>query len=149
MLAFSKASSAQKILRRILRGQHHHLRAMDYSVVPAVVYSIPEVAAVGTVPQDLAGVGVYKVPFTANLRARIEAFEEGFVKIWVKDNTVVAAQALGHNVSEMIQELANMIALRTPLDAVATIIHAHPTYSEITRTVLERALGKAIEVLNN
>lgn len=132
-----------------LRGQHYHLRAMDYSVVPAVVYSIPEVTAVGTVPQDLAGVGVYTVPFTANLRARIEAFEEGFVKIWVKDNTIVAAQALGHNVSEMIQELANMIALRTPLDAVAAIIHAHPTYSEITRTVLERALGKAIEVLNN
>jgi dihydrolipoamide dehydrogenase len=128
---------------------HHHLRAMSYGVIPAVVYSIPEVAAVGLVPQDLTGVDVYKVPFAANLRARIEAFEEGFVKIWVKDNTVVAAQALGHNVSEMIQELANMVALRTPLDDVAAIIHAHPTYSEITRTVLERALGKAIEVLNN
>jgi dihydrolipoamide dehydrogenase len=133
----------------VLGGRQQPLRAMDYSVIPAVVYSIPEVAAVGLVPQDLTSVGVYKVPFTANLRARIEAFEEGFVKIWVKDNTVVAAQALGHNVSEMIQELANMIALRTPPDAVAAVIHAHPTYSEITRTVLERALGRAIEVLNN
>ena len=133
----------------VLGGRQQSLRAMDYGVIPAVVYSIPEVAAVGMVPQDLTGVGVFKVPFTANLRARIEAFEEGFVKIWVKDNTVVAAQALGHNVSEMIQELANMVALRTPLDAVAAVIHAHPTYSEITRTVLERALGKAIEVLNN
>ncbi len=122
------------------------LRAMDYSVIPAVVYSIPEVAAVGTVPADLSGVGVFKAPFAANLRARIEAYEEGFVKIWVKDGVVVAAQALGHNVSEMIQELANMIALRTPINDVATIIHAHPTYSEITRTVLELALGKAIEV---
>jgi dihydrolipoamide dehydrogenase len=119
---------------------------MDYSVIPAVVYSIPEVAAVGTVPSDLAGVDVFQVPFSANLRARIEAYEEGFVKIWVKDNSVVAAQALGHNVSEMIQELANMIALRTPLNDVATIIHAHPTYAEITRTVLELALGKAIDV---
>jgi dihydrolipoamide dehydrogenase len=109
------------------------LRAMDYSVIPAVVYSIPEVAAVGQVPADLAGVGVFKVSFAANLRARIEAYEDGFVKIWVKDNTVIAAQALGHNVSEMIQELSNMIALRTPLNDVATIIHAHPTYSEITR----------------
>jgi dihydrolipoamide dehydrogenase len=125
------------------------LRQMDYGVIPAVVYSIPEVAAVGTVPQDMAGVGVYKVPFTANLRARIEAYEEGFVKIWVKDDAVIAAQALGHNVSEMIQELANMVALGTKLNDVATIIHAHPTYSEITRTVLERALGKAIEVVNH
>ena len=121
------------------------LRAMDYSVIPAVVYSIPEVAAVGAVPSELEGVGVFKVPFSTNLRARIEGYEEGFVKIWVKDGVVVAAQALGYNVSEMIQELANMIALRTPLNDVATIIHAHPTYSEITRTVLELALGKAIE----
>jgi dihydrolipoamide dehydrogenase len=132
-----------------LQGQGAPLREMDYRVIPAVVYSIPEVAAVGTVPQDMAGVSTYKVPFTANLRARIEAYEEGFVKIWVQDDAVIAAQALGHNVSEMIQELANMVALRTSLNDVATIIHAHPTYSEITRTVLERALGKAIEVINN
>jgi dihydrolipoamide dehydrogenase len=131
-----------------MQNKHAHLRAMDYSVIPAVVYSIPEVAAVGTVPESLDGVGVFKVPFSANLRARIEGFEEGFVKIWVRDNAVVAAQALGYNVSEMIQELANMVALRTPLNDVATIIHAHPTYSEITRMVLERALGKAIEVMN-
>jgi dihydrolipoamide dehydrogenase len=132
-----------------MHGKGAPLREMDYRVIPAVVYSIPEVAAVGTVPQDMTGVSVYKVGFTANLRARIEAYEEGFVKIWVKDDAVIAAQALGHNVSEMIQELANMVALGTPLNDVATIIHAHPTYSEITRTVLERALGKAIEVINN
>lgn len=122
------------------------LRAMDYRVVPAVVYSIPEVAAVGTVPNDMTGVGVFKVPFTANLRARIEAYTDGFVKVWVQEGQVVAAQALGYNVSEMIQELANMVALGTPVNDVATIIHAHPTYSEITRTVLELAQGKAIEV---
>ena len=130
---------------RTQHGADAPLRAMDDRVVPAVVYSIPEVAAVGTVPADGEGVSIYSVPFSVNLRARIEGYEEGFVKIWVKDNAVVAAQALGHNVSEMIQELANMIALATPLNDVATIIHAHPTYSEITRTVLECALGKAIE----
>ncbi len=132
----------------ILCGSGHAapLRAMDYSVIPAVVYSIPEVAAVGTVPAETEGVGVFRVPFHANLRARIEGYDEGFVKIWVRDNRVVAAQAVGHNVSEMIQEVSNMIALKTPLNDVATIIHAHPTYAEITRTVLELALGKAIEV---
>jgi pyruvate/2-oxoglutarate dehydrogenase complex dihydrolipoamide dehydrogenase (E3) component len=56
--------------------------------VIAVVYSIPEVAEIGTVPTDLTGVSVYKVPFSANLRAQIGAYTEGFIKIWVKDNTV-------------------------------------------------------------
>jgi dihydrolipoamide dehydrogenase len=121
------------------------LRAMDYTVIPAVVYSIPEVVAVGTVPADPAGVAAYAVPFSANLRARIEDYEAGFIKIWVKDNRVVAAQGIGHNISELIQELANMIALKTPLDDVARVIHAHPTYSEITRAVLQYALGQAVD----
>jgi dihydrolipoamide dehydrogenase len=120
-------------------------RPMDYDVIPAVVYSIPEIVSVGHVPADAHDVSVYQVPFSANLRARIEANDDGFIKIWVRDNRVLAAQAIGHNVSEMMQELANMIALQTPLDAVAGIIHAHPTYSEITRSILEYALGKAVD----
>jgi dihydrolipoamide dehydrogenase len=121
------------------------LRAMDYEVIPAVVYSIPEVVAVGTVPADLTGVRSYAVPFTANLRARIEDYEAGFIKIWVRDNRVIAAQGIGHNISELIQELANMIALKTPVDQVARVIHAHPTYSEITRAVLQLALGQPVD----
>ncbi len=121
------------------------MRAMDYSVIPAVVYSIPEIVGVGHVPDDLSGVGVFKVPFAVNLRARIEAYDSGFIKLWVKDDRVLAAQAIGHNVSEIMQELANMIALKTPLNDVAEIIHAHPTYSEITRSVLEYALGKPVD----
>ncbi|MCC7360209.1 MAG: dihydrolipoyl dehydrogenase [Anaerolineales bacterium] len=121
------------------------LRKMDYSVIPAVVYSIPEIVGVGAIPADLAGVEVFKVPFKANLRAHIEAYDSGFIKIWVKSDRVVAAQAIGHNVSEIMQELANMIALNTPLADVARIIHAHPTYSEITRSALEYALGRAVD----
>jgi dihydrolipoamide dehydrogenase len=100
---------------------------------------------VGLVPADLTGVEVYQVPFAVNLRARIEAYDEGFLKIWVKDGVLLAAQAVGHNVSEIIQEYANMIALKTPIQHVAEIIHAHPTYSEISRSTLEYALGKAVD----
>jgi dihydrolipoamide dehydrogenase len=122
------------------------LRKMDYSVIPAVVYSIPEIVGVGAIPPaEDEDVDVFRVPFKANLRAHIEAYDSGFMKIWVKNDRVVAAQAIGHNVSEIMQELANMIALRTPLADVARIIHAHPTYSEITRSVLEYALGKAVD----
>ena len=121
------------------------MRRMDYDVIPAVVYSIPEVVSVGIVPQDLTGVSVFKAPFAVNLRARIEAYEAGFMKIWVRDGVLLAAQAVGHNVSEIIQEYANMIALKTPIHQVAEIIHAHPTYAEISRSTLEYALGKAVD----
>lgn len=124
------------------------VRRMDYGVIPAVVYSIPEVVTVGTVPDDDGeDVASFKVPFSANLRARIEAYEEGFVKIWVRDGVVVAAQAIGYYVSELMQELANVIALRTPVHDVADIIHAHPTYSEISRSVLEYSVGRATDFI--
>jgi dihydrolipoyl dehydrogenase len=123
-------------------------RRIDYGVIPAVVYTIPEVVAVGEVPDaDTGAVTSFKVPFSANLRARIEAYEEGFVKIWVRAGRVVAAQAVGYYVSELMQELANMVALETPIHDVADIIHAHPTYSEITRSVLEFSLGKATDFI--
>jgi dihydrolipoamide dehydrogenase len=121
------------------------MRPMDYDVIPAVVYTIPEVVAVGQVPADLTGVTVAVAPFAANLRARIEAQEEGFLKVWVKDGRLLAVQGMGYYVSELIQELANAIALRTPIEQIAYVIHAHPTYSEISRSVLQHALGWATD----
>jgi hypothetical protein len=44
-----------------------------------------------------------------------------------------------------MQELANAIALKTPIADIAEIIHAHPTYSEIARSALEYALGKPVD----
>ncbi len=129
----------------IVRKEGAPLRQMDYGVIPAIVYSIPEIAMVGSVPQDLAGVGVYKVPFAKNLRATIEEKKAGLIKIWVKDRRLLAVQAIGNNVSEFFQELTNMVALKTDIGEAAGIIHAHPTYSEITRSIFDLALGRAVD----
>jgi dihydrolipoamide dehydrogenase len=129
----------------IMRKEGAPLREMDYGVIPAIVYSIPEIAMVGNVPQDLQGVDVYQVPFTKNLRANIEEKNGGFIKIWVKDRRLLAAQAIGNNVSEFFQELTNLVALKTDIGQVAEIVHAHPTYSEITRSILDLALGRAVD----
>lgn len=120
-------------------------RVMDYSVIPAIVYSLPEIISIGFVPEDLTDVQVVKVPFSKNLRANIEGHTEGFLKLWVKDNKLIAAQALGFMVSEIQQELANMIALGTDIDAVTRIVHAHPTYNELIRSALEYTEGKAVD----
>ncbi len=121
------------------------LRKMDYSVIPAVIYTMPEIVAVGNVPQDLNGVKVVKVPFAINLRAGIEDYKDGFIKIWLKNDRVLASQAVGHNVSEIMQEVSNMIALKTDIHEVSEIIHAHPTYAEIIRSTLDHALDKAVD----
>ena len=147
VLAHVGAQQGLVCAENIMAAPDVRLRRMDYDVIPAVVYTIPEVVSIGQVPSEAEGVQSFKVPFSANLRARIEAYEEGFVKIWVKDRVVVAAQAIGHNVSELMQELANMIALKTPTYSVAEVIHAHPTYSEITRSVLDYSLGKATDFI--
>lgn len=122
-----------------------NLRSMDYSVIPAIVYSIPEIGMVGTIPTNLADVKIVKIPFAINLRANIEEKNDGFVKLWIKKDKLVAAQAIGYNVSEIFQEYANMIALGSNVEDVARIIHAHPTYSEIARSAIDYALGKAVD----
>jgi dihydrolipoamide dehydrogenase len=121
------------------------LRKMDYSVIPAVIYSIPEVAVVGAIPAEEKGVQIVKIPFSVNLRATIEDYPEGFIKLWISEGRLLAVQAIGHNVSEIIQEFANMIALKTPIEDVAAIIHAHPSYAEIARSAFNHALGKAVD----
>jgi len=129
----------------IMKKDGEPLREMDYEVIPAVIYTFPEIVGVGTVPQDLTGVQIVKVPFDINLRAGIEDYPEGFLKMWIKDQKVLAAQAIGHNVSEIMQEVANMIALKTNIEDVADIIHAHPTFGEIIRSALDYALEKAVD----
>jgi dihydrolipoamide dehydrogenase len=120
-------------------------RRMDYSVIPAIVYSIPEIGMVGSVPTDITDVKIVKVPFAINLRANIEEKNDGFIKLWIKGDKLVAAQAIGYNVSEIFQEYANMIALGSNVEDVARIIHAHPTYSEIARSAIDYAYGKAVD----
>ncbi len=129
----------------IMKKKGESLRRMDYEVIPAVIYTFPEIVGVGTVPEDMKGVQVVKVPFDVNLRADIEAYRDGFIKLWIRDYKIIAAQAIGHNVSEIMQEVANMIALKTDIHDVADIIHAHPTYAEIIHSTLDYALGKAVD----
>lgn len=125
-------------------------REMDYAVVPAVVYTLPEVATVGNVPADLTNVKVVKFPFSANLRANIEEHNHGFVKMWINESegTLIATQMIGEYAGEIVQAYANLIALKTKLEDVSKIIHAHPTYNEVVRNSIEYALGRAIEYVD-
>lgn len=138
------------IQQGIIAAEHimkHGSRTMNYDVIPAVVYTLPEVATVGKVPTDIHGVKIVKFPFAHNLRATIEEHHGGFVKLWVDEATqqLIAAQVIGDMAGEIIQAYANIIQQQTSIEEVANTIHAHPTYNEIVRNSLEHALGRAIE----
>ncbi|MFS8131325.1 MAG: dihydrolipoyl dehydrogenase [Candidatus Dojkabacteria bacterium] len=124
-------------------------REMNYDVIPAVVYTIPEVATVGKVPEDLSGIKVVKFPFTANLRANIEEHNSGFVKLWINESSkyLIAAEMIGDLAGEIIQGYANIIHNKVSIEDIANTIHAHPTYNEIVRNSFEYALGRAIEFI--
>lgn len=123
-------------------------REMSYDIIPAVVYTLPEVATVGTIPQDTEGVRVIKFPFSSNLRANIEGHNSGFVKLWISaENKLLAVQMLGDYAGEIIQAYADIIAMKADISEIANTIHAHPTYNEVVRNSLEFALGRAIEYI--
>ena len=127
----------------ILAGQHGHV---NYDVIPAVVYTTPEVASVGKTEEELKSAGVAynvgKFPFSANGRARSMRKTDGFVKILAEAKTdrVLGAHIMGFGAGEMIHEAAVLMEFGGSAEDLARTCHAHPTMSEAVR---EAALGVA------
>jgi dihydrolipoamide dehydrogenase len=136
-----KAEEEGVALAEQLAGQKSHV---NHDLVPGVVYTWPEVAAVGKTEEQLKAAGVAykagKFPFTANGRARAGGNTDGFVKILSDASTdqVLGVHMIGPNVSEMIGELVLAMEFSASAEDVARTCHAHPTLSE---AVMEAALA--------
>jgi dihydrolipoamide dehydrogenase len=130
-------------IAEILAGQHGHV---NYDVIPAVVYTTPEVASVGKTEEELKSAGVAynvgKFPFSANARARSMRHTDGFVKILADaaSDRVLGAHIMGFGAGEMIHEVAVLMEFGGSAEDLARTCHAHPTLSEAVR---EAALGVA------
>ncbi|MFH0874371.1 MAG: dihydrolipoyl dehydrogenase [archaeon] len=123
-------------------------RKIEY-IVPACIYTFPEVAEVGKHENEVIGARVGKFPFIANARGRCEVHTVGFYKVVVKDDVIVGAQVIGQNATELIAEAA--LAIKNKISAVEIMdtIHAHPTYAESFKAAVEDAYGKAIDLPPN
>lgn len=116
----------------------------DFSVVPAVIFTDPEIGVVGETPEEVRERGVDpivgKFSFGASGRALAAGEACGFVRIVAEpeNGTVVGSQIVGPEASELVAELTLAINNELPLSAVADAVHAHPTFSE---TVMEAAAG--------
>jgi dihydrolipoamide dehydrogenase len=139
-----KAEDEGVAVAEILAGQAGHV---NYDVIPGVVYTTPEVSAVGKTEEELkqAGIGytVGKFPFTANGRSKVNQTTEGFVKILAdaKTDRVLGVHIVGREAGEMIHEAAVLMEFGGSAEDLARTCHAHPTRSEAIKEAA-LAVGK-------
>lgn len=109
---------------------------VNYDAIPGVIYTYPEVAAVGKTEEELkeAGISFNKgtFPFAANSRARANVSTEGFVKVLADKETdkILGVHIIGPNAGEMIAEGVIGIEYGASSEDIARTCHAHPTLSE-------------------
>src|SRR4051795_4597053 len=139
-----KAEDEGIAIAEILAGQAGHT---NYDVIPGVVYTSPEVAAVGKTEEELKAVGIAynvgKFPFTANARTRVNQTTDGFVKILAdaKTDRVLGVHIIGAEAGEMIHEAAVLMEFGGSAEDLARTCHAHPTRSEAVKEAA-LAVGK-------
>ncbi|MGM0715025.1 dihydrolipoyl dehydrogenase [Brevibacillus parabrevis] len=144
-----KASYEGKVVAEVIAGLPS---VFDYKVIPAVVFSDPEIASVGWSESEAKEQGyeviVGKFPFAANARALSLSAPEGFVKLVgdKKTGLILGGQIVGTNASDLIPEIALAIELGTTLEDLALTIHAHPTLGELSAEAAEVALGHPIHI---
>ncbi|HET6184329.1 MAG TPA: dihydrolipoyl dehydrogenase [Acetobacteraceae bacterium] len=144
-----KAEEEGVALAERLAGQAGHV---NYGVIPGVVYTWPEVAAVGQTEEELKAAGVaYRVgkfPFTANGRARAMGDTDGFVKILADAETdrILGAHILGPDAGTMIAEIAVAMEFGASAEDVARTCHAHPTLNEAVKEAALAVEGRALHI---
>jgi dihydrolipoamide dehydrogenase len=110
---------------------------MRYDIVPACVYTNPEIAVVGQTEAQVKASGVPyhtgNFPAAANGRSLIMNSTDGFVKILTHKETgeILGAHIMAPRATDMIGEIAASMRAEATIEEVADTIHAHPTVSEM------------------
>ncbi|MBF4471606.1 dihydrolipoyl dehydrogenase [Flavobacterium sp. HJJ] len=131
-----KAEEEGTMVAEILAGQKPHI---DYNLIPGVVYTWPEVAAVGQTEEQLKASGTkYKVgsfPFKALGRARASADLDGFVKILADEKTdeVLGVHMIGARTADLIAEAVTAMEYKASAEDISRMSHAHPTFAEAVK----------------
>jgi len=144
-----KAEEDGVVCVEMIAGQSGHV---DYNLVPGVVYTWPEVAAVGQTEEQLKEAGVdYKVgkfPFTANSRARANAETDGVVKILAdaKTDRVLGVHILGPLAGDILAEAVLAMEFGATAEDIARTVHSHPGMGEAVKEAALAVDGRAIHM---
>ncbi|HZT88988.1 MAG TPA: dihydrolipoyl dehydrogenase [Stellaceae bacterium] len=146
MLAHKASEEGVALVER-LAGQK---TVLDYDAIPAVVYTWPEVAAVGRSEEALKAEGIAyragKFPFTATPRARTNGDTEGFVKVLAEEGSdrVLGVHIIGPDAGTLIAEAALAMEFGASAEDIARTCHAHPTLNEALKEAALAVDGRAI-----
>ncbi len=128
-----KAEEEGVVVAELIAGQKPHI---DYNLIPGIVYTWPEVAAVGKTEQELKDAGVDyksgKFSMRALGRSRASGDIDGFVKVLADKATdeVLGVHIVGARAADLIMEAAVGMEYKASAEDFARICHGHPTYSE-------------------
>jgi len=151
VLLAHKAYQEAKVAAEVIAGRP---AAFD-SVVPAVVYTDPEIAWAGLTEAQAREQGREVLTGTFAMRASGRAMTlgagEGFIKVVgdAADGRLLGVTAVGPGVSELVGEATLALEMDAFVEDLAATIHPHPTISEALQEAAEAALGKAVHMLNS
>ncbi|HRF39149.1 MAG TPA: dihydrolipoyl dehydrogenase [Saprospiraceae bacterium] len=145
-----KAEEEGVLVAETIAGQKPHI---DYNLIPGVVYTWPEVAAVGRTEEQLKEEGIPyksgKFPFKALGRARASTDVDGMVKVLSHKDTdeILGVHIVGPRAADMIAEAVALMEFRASAEDAARMSHAHPTYTEAFKeAALAATANRAIHV---
>jgi dihydrolipoamide dehydrogenase len=145
-----KAEEEGVFVAEQIAGQKPHI---NYNLIPGVVYTWPEVAAVGKTEEELKAAGVeYKVgsfPIKALGRARASMDTAGLIKVLADKTTdeILGVHMVAPRAADLIMEAVTAMEYRASAEDIARICHPHPTYSEaIKEAALDATEGRALHV---
>jgi dihydrolipoamide dehydrogenase len=144
-----KAEEEGVVAAEVIAGHHAE---MNYTSMPSVVYTWPEIATVGLAEHEVKASGreyrTGKFPFSANARARTLAERDGFVKFIAdaKTDELLGAHIIGPNASDMIQEIVLAFEYRGSSEDIGITVHSHPTLSEAVKEAALGVLGRSIHI---
>jgi dihydrolipoamide dehydrogenase len=145
-----KAEEEGAFVAETIAGQKPHIH---YNLIPGVVYTWPEVAAVGYTEEQLKEMGTPykpgKFPFRALGRARASMDLDGMVKVLAHKETdeILGVHIVGARAADMIAEGVALMEFRASAEDAARMSHAHPTYTEAFKEAcLAATANRAIHV---
>ncbi|PFH35994.1 pyruvate dehydrogenase complex subunit PDH-E3II [Besnoitia besnoiti] len=125
---------------------------VNYSTIPSVIYTHPEIAGVGKTEEELKSSGVaYKkgsFPFAANSRARANDVVQGFVKILTDKETdkILGAWIMGPEAGELIAQLVLGMEYGAAAEDLGRTCVSHPTLSEAVKEACMACYDKPIHI---